>query len=386
MISEAIGRLMGSLSGSPMGSSCGCGPKPSHSDNHMISKSLRSLAAQAHEIHKRISCGDMELPSWAEYKVYKAHDAIKDALSATYGAEPQRKMMIIIRKSHDGGAKKALEDAGLTHSVTGGSEEKTASEALASLLDKLAKLNFPSLASGAKTTSLDALSDLLRAAKAGDKHTVNNIFNKYPSLNTTGRLRQMQTVLARSQPKVASMREDHLEFLAQNPSMNSWRDKGVGVLSMNMADGSATAHTSGEMPVRDTPETYRRKILGGAGGAIGAGLGSILGGAAGSLGSTYFDASDENKRLATVLGLLGGAALGGAGGGYYGYQHGKMQDEMSSITPDQVQDAMQRLNAVPGVRVPSLVQDPGGDSLRFYHHDAPDSPETIRAINKAIYG
>lgn len=380
MISEAIGRLMGAMGG-PMLS----GPTPSHSDNRMISKSLRSLAAQADEIHKRISCGDMELPSWAEYKVYKAHDAIKDALSATYGAEPQRKMMIIIRKSHDDGAKKALEDAGLTHSITGDSKEKTASQALDDLLDKLAKLNFPSLAAGTKVTNIDVLSDLLRAAKAGDGKTTNRIFNKYPNIknNHVARIRR---VLAQNQPKTASMREDHLEFLAQNPSMNAWRDKGVGVLSMNMADGSATAHTSGEMPVRDTPETYRRKILGGAGGAIGAGLGSILGGAAGALGSTYFDASDENKRLATVLGLLGGAALGGAGGGYYGYQHGKMQDEMSSITPDQVQGAMQRLNAVPGVRVPSLVQDPGGDSLRFYHHDAPDSPETIRAINKAIYG
>ena len=309
---------MGSLSGAPGSSSCGCGPSKSHSDNHMISKSLRSLSAQADEINKRMACGSMELPSWAEYKVYKAHDAIKDALSATYGAEPKRKMMIIIRKSHDSGAKDALEDAGLSHSVTG---EKTASLALSSFLDK-----------------------------------------------------------------VANMREDHLEFLAQNPSRNSWKDKGVGVLSMNLRDGSATAHTSGEMRIRDVPETYRRKLLGLGVGVPSAGIGGLLGGALGALGSTYLGASDENKRLATALGLFGGAALGGAGGGYYGYQQGKMQDEMSSITPEQVQGAMKRLNSVEGVRVPSVVQDPGGDSLRFYHHDAPDSPGTIRAINKAIYG
>ena len=147
MISEAISRLMGAMSGKPMsGGSCGCGPKPGHSDSHMIMKSLEALAAQATEIRSKMECGGVELPSWAEYKVYKAHDAIKDALSATYTHKPKARMMIVIRKAHDDGAKKALEDVGLSHSVTG---EKTASAELQNLLDKLANLR---LLSGAGST------------------------------------------------------------------------------------------------------------------------------------------------------------------------------------------------------------------------------------------
>ena len=114
-----IDRLMSALMGSK--GDCGCSGSGHKSDAHMVSKSLDSLAAQATELRKRMECGGSELPSWAEYKVYKAHDAIKDALSSTFTMEPSMKpkMMIIIKKNKDLGAKDALEDAGLTHSVKG---------------------------------------------------------------------------------------------------------------------------------------------------------------------------------------------------------------------------------------------------------------------------
>lgn len=114
-----IDRLMSALMGSK--GDCGCSGSGHKSDAHMISKSLDSLAAQATELRKRMECGGGELPSWAEYKVYKAHDAIKDALSSTFSMEPsvRPKVMMIIRKSHDMGAKDAIEAAGLSKSVAG---------------------------------------------------------------------------------------------------------------------------------------------------------------------------------------------------------------------------------------------------------------------------
>lgn len=52
-------------------------------DSRMLCKVLDSTAAQAIELKKKISMG-MLLPSWAEYKVYKAGDSMKSALSSTY--------------------------------------------------------------------------------------------------------------------------------------------------------------------------------------------------------------------------------------------------------------------------------------------------------------
>ena len=99
------------------------------SDSRMISKSLSSLSAQADELRKRMECHGTPLPSWAEYKVYKAHDAIKDALSSTFGDRASHgpmpasgKVVVVVRRAKNKGANDALSDAGLN--------PKTAAEVL----------------------------------------------------------------------------------------------------------------------------------------------------------------------------------------------------------------------------------------------------------------
>jgi len=52
-------------------------------DAMMLCKVLGGLAAQALELRKRIKMGK-RLPSWAEYKVYKAGDSMKSALGASF--------------------------------------------------------------------------------------------------------------------------------------------------------------------------------------------------------------------------------------------------------------------------------------------------------------
>ena len=52
-------------------------------DAMMLCKVLDGIAAQAIELRKRIKMGK-KLPSWAEYKVYKAGDSVKSALGATF--------------------------------------------------------------------------------------------------------------------------------------------------------------------------------------------------------------------------------------------------------------------------------------------------------------
>ena len=52
-------------------------------DVHMLCKVLDSMAAQALELKKRIVQGK-HVPSWADYKIYKASDAIKSALGGTF--------------------------------------------------------------------------------------------------------------------------------------------------------------------------------------------------------------------------------------------------------------------------------------------------------------
>lgn len=96
-------------------------PEPPDSDSRMISRSLASLSAQASELKKRMECHGTPLPSWAEYKVYKAHDAIKDALSSTFGGSPgdrgnplkTKHMVVVIRKAKKLGTNEALANAGL---------------------------------------------------------------------------------------------------------------------------------------------------------------------------------------------------------------------------------------------------------------------------------
>ena len=54
-----------------------------YNDAYMLCKVLDSTAAQAMELKEKIAAGH-ELPSWAEYKIYKAGDSIKSALGSTY--------------------------------------------------------------------------------------------------------------------------------------------------------------------------------------------------------------------------------------------------------------------------------------------------------------
>ena len=55
----------------------------SNEDAYMLCKVLDSMAAQALELKSRIESGK-HVPSWADYKIYKAADAIKGALGSTY--------------------------------------------------------------------------------------------------------------------------------------------------------------------------------------------------------------------------------------------------------------------------------------------------------------
>ena len=52
-------------------------------DAYMLCKVLDSMAAQALTLKKKIKMGK-KLPSWAEYKVYRASDGIKSALACTH--------------------------------------------------------------------------------------------------------------------------------------------------------------------------------------------------------------------------------------------------------------------------------------------------------------
>ena len=52
-------------------------------DSKMLCKVLEGIAAQAMELRKKIKMGTT-LPSWAEYKVYKAGDSMKSALGASF--------------------------------------------------------------------------------------------------------------------------------------------------------------------------------------------------------------------------------------------------------------------------------------------------------------
>jgi len=63
----------------------------------MLCKVLDSLAAQAIELKSKIEKGQT-LPSWAEYKVYKAGDSIKSAMSSTYTMKREMPVTIAIQK------------------------------------------------------------------------------------------------------------------------------------------------------------------------------------------------------------------------------------------------------------------------------------------------
>ena len=90
---HSLSSLMGKLGGN------GGHHMPQHNDDmHMLCKVLDSTAAQAIALKKKIAMGH-KLPSWAEYKVYKAGDAIKSAMSSTYSLSHQGpKISIMIKK------------------------------------------------------------------------------------------------------------------------------------------------------------------------------------------------------------------------------------------------------------------------------------------------
>jgi hypothetical protein len=57
-----------------------------YDDSHMLSKTLERIAAQAKHLKEKIDLG-LEIPSWAEYKVYSAYDGIGKALGTAYPGE-----------------------------------------------------------------------------------------------------------------------------------------------------------------------------------------------------------------------------------------------------------------------------------------------------------
>lgn len=67
-------------------------------DSLMLCKVLDSTAAQALALKKKIKMGK-KLPSWAEYKVYKAGDSMKSALSSTHSMRDHMPRITIAIKS-----------------------------------------------------------------------------------------------------------------------------------------------------------------------------------------------------------------------------------------------------------------------------------------------
>lgn len=57
--------------------------KLAEEDSEMLSTVLGSISSQASHLKDKIDSG-LELPSWAEYKVYSAYDSVKGALAAAY--------------------------------------------------------------------------------------------------------------------------------------------------------------------------------------------------------------------------------------------------------------------------------------------------------------
>lgn len=57
-----------------------------YDDSHMLSSTLERIAAQALHLKEKIDAG-LEIPSWAEYKIYSAYDGIGKALGTAYPGE-----------------------------------------------------------------------------------------------------------------------------------------------------------------------------------------------------------------------------------------------------------------------------------------------------------
>tara|TARA_B100000085_G_scaffold241617_1_gene232510 strand:+ start:125 stop:415 length:291 start_codon:yes stop_codon:yes gene_type:complete len=50
-----------------------------YNDRRMLKHSIQAIRAMADEIEKELDCG-CEMPSWVEYKIYKACDALKSVI------------------------------------------------------------------------------------------------------------------------------------------------------------------------------------------------------------------------------------------------------------------------------------------------------------------
>ena len=64
-----------------------------YDDNIMLSESLESIASQAMELKKKIEAG-LQLPSWAEYKVYQAYDGINKAFGTAYPGRYEKRASV----------------------------------------------------------------------------------------------------------------------------------------------------------------------------------------------------------------------------------------------------------------------------------------------------
>jgi hypothetical protein len=62
-----------------------------YDDAHMLSKVLERMAAQALHLRGKIDSG-LEIPSWAEYKIYNAYSGLGSALGTAYPGEYEEKM------------------------------------------------------------------------------------------------------------------------------------------------------------------------------------------------------------------------------------------------------------------------------------------------------
>ena len=64
-----------------------------YDDKHMLMKCLKAIENMAKEMQEEVACG-CDMPSWVEYKIYKAKDALLSAIGHTY-SKPKAKDIIM---------------------------------------------------------------------------------------------------------------------------------------------------------------------------------------------------------------------------------------------------------------------------------------------------
>jgi hypothetical protein len=70
-----------------------------YNDSHMLSKTLERIAAQATHLKEKIDAG-LEIPSWAEYKIYSAYEGVGKALGTAYsGPSPMEEKLAAVFSS-----------------------------------------------------------------------------------------------------------------------------------------------------------------------------------------------------------------------------------------------------------------------------------------------